>query len=134
MAHILIADDDAHLVELMATILAEDGHSISTSVSGAETLMKLGIKPEDAGVELPDLILLDIIMPQLDGYTLGTVIRNNPRTRVVPILVVSALQEMMRLFTATVQVDGFLAKPFTPEGLVGKVAEILEKHRAPVQA
>ena len=59
-----------------------------------------------------------------------TAIRNNPRTRSIPILVVSALHEMSRLFTATVQVDGFLAKPFTPEALIGNVAMIIDKRKA----
>jgi CheY-like chemotaxis protein len=130
MANILIADDDVGVVELMATILSKAGHQVSTSGTGLETLRHLGLQPDDAAVQLPDLIVLDIMMPKSDGYTVGTVIRNNPRTRTIPILVVTALREMSRLFSATVKVDGFLTKPFSPEDLVGNVAKILS-HRKP---
>ena len=126
----MVSDDDASVLKLMATILAKAGHKVSTCLSGLETLKKLGIQPEDPAVELPDLLVLDIMMPKSDGYTVGTVIRNNPRTRGIPILVVSALREMSRLFTATVQVDGFLTKPFAPEYLISNVAKILEKRKA----
>ena len=126
----MVSDDDASILKLMAAILTKAGHKVSTCSSGLETLKKLGIQPEDASVELPDLLVLDIMMPKSDGYTVGTVIRNNPRTRGIPILVVSALREMSRLFTATVQVDGFLTKPFAPEDLIGNVAKILAKRKA----
>lgn len=130
MAQIMVSDDDASVLKLMATILTKAGHKVVTCTSGLETLKKLGIQPDDPAQELPDLLVLDIMMPKSDGYTVGTVIRNNPRTRGIPILVVSALREMSRLFTATVQVDGFLTKPFAPEDLIGNVAKILDKRKA----
>ena len=132
MAHILISDDDAGILKLMATILSKAGHEVVTCSSGLETLKKLGVQPEDPSVELPDLLILDIMMPKSDGYTVGTVIRNHLRTRGLPILVVSALREMSRLFTATVQVDGFLSKPFSPEELIAEAAAIFEKHKGQV--
>jgi len=130
MAHILICDDDAAVLKMMAMVLSKAGHKVSTCATGGETLKKLGVQPEDTSSELPELIILDIMMPKSDGYTVGTILRNNIRTRRIPILVVSALREMSRLFTATVQVDGFLTKPFAPEDLVGNVAKILEKRKA----
>ncbi len=130
MAQIMVSDDDAGILALMATILTKAGHKVTTCASGLETIKKLGLQPDDASAELPDLLVLDIMMPKSDGYTVGTVIRNNPRTRGIPILVVSALREMSRLFTATVQVDGFLTKPFAPEDLIGNVAKILAKRKA----
>ena len=130
MAQVMVSDDDASVLALMATILTKVGHKVTTCSSGVETIKKLGLQPDDASAELPDLLVLDIMMPKSDGYTVGTVIRNNPRTRGIPILVVSALREMSRLFTATVQVDGFLTKPFAPEDLINSVAKILEKRRA----
>lgn len=126
MAHILILDDDADALKLMAKILTTAGHTVTACSSGDETVKKLGIAPDDADVEPPDLIVLDIMMPKLDGYVIGRLIRHNPRTRSVPILVVSALREMSRLFTATVHIDGFLNKPFEPKDLVASVARILK--------
>ncbi|MBI5240070.1 MAG: response regulator [Elusimicrobia bacterium] len=130
MAQIMVSDDDPSILKLMAAILSKAGHKVTTCASGLETIKKLGLQPDDPAVDLPDLLVLDIMMPKSDGYTVGTVIRNNPRTRNIPILVVSALREMSRLFTATVQVDGFLTKPFAPEDLIGSVAKILDKRRA----
>ena len=126
MAHILIADDDPSVLKLMATILTKAGHTVTASSSGFDTLKRLGIRPDDASVEPPDLIILDIMMPKCDGYTAGKLIRDHPRTRAIPILAVSALRELSRLFTTTVEVQGFLNKPFSPEELVACVAKILE--------
>ncbi|MDD5655884.1 MAG: response regulator, partial [Elusimicrobia bacterium] len=124
------SDDDFGVVDLMATILAKAGHRVSTSASGLETLQKLGLQPDDPAAKLPDLLVLDIMMPKSDGYTVGTVIRNNPRTRALPIVVVSALREMSRLFTATVQVEGFITKPFSPEDLISTIAKVLSDSKA----
>jgi CheY-like chemotaxis protein len=133
MAHILIADDDSTIVDLMAAILGRVGHRITKASSGLDTLRKLGLEPDDPTAELPDLILLDIMMPKSDGYTVGTVIRTRERTREIPIMVVSALREMSRLFDATVKVEGFLTKPFSPEDLLSTVAKILSA-KAPAKA
>jgi len=130
MAHILIVDDDPTLVELMTVMLKGAGHRISASGSGQEALKALGIEPPDSSVALPDLVMLDIMMPRSDGYTVGTLIRNNPRTRDLPILVVTALSEMSRLFRATVEVDGFLSKTAIPDSLLKTIAQILEKRKA----
>ncbi|MBI5242409.1 MAG: response regulator [Elusimicrobia bacterium] len=130
MAHILIADDEPSVLKLMAAILAKAGHTIATSSSGSEALKKLGIRPEDASIEPPDLVVLDIMMPKLDGYLVGQLIRNHPRTRAIPILAVSALRELSRLFTATVEVQGFLHKPFAPDELIGCVAKILDRSKS----
>jgi CheY-like chemotaxis protein len=130
MAEILVVDDDASVLKLMVAILTKAGHNVTTCALGLETLKKLGIHPNDASVDLPDLLVLDIMMPKADGYMVGTAIRNNPRTHGIPILMVSALHEMSRLFTATVQVEGFLTKPFDPQDLIINVTKILDKRRA----
>ena len=125
MAHILIVDDDPAILDLMAEILKNSGHRISTSRTGLETLHTLGLEPENTATELPDLILLDVMMPQSDGYTVATVIRNREQTRKIPIVLVSALEKMSPLFEATVKIQGFLTKPFTPQQLLTVVAKTL---------
>lgn len=127
MANILIADDDPILVELMRSLLSAAGHKIEACGSGLEALKRLGIQPEDASAALPDLLILDLMMPKSDGYTVGTVIRNHARTRSLPILVASSLNEPSRLFTATVEVDGFLNKGSLAESLVPTVGKILQQ-------
>jgi len=130
MAEVLVVDDDADVRKLMAAVLKQGGYKVSTCVSGQDALKRLGIQPNDPSVELPDLLVLDIMMLKSDGYTVGTLIRNNPRTHGIPILVVTALNKLSRAFTARVQVDGFLTKPFTPEALIGNVAMILDNRKA----
>jgi CheY-like chemotaxis protein len=125
MPHILVVDDDSTLLKLTVTVLAKEGHTVTACSTGEDALRMLGLRPSDPEREPPDLVLLDIMMPKLDGYSLGRAIRESPRTRRVPILIISALAEMSRLFTATVQVEGFLRKPFAPEELIAEVARLL---------
>jgi CheY-like chemotaxis protein len=129
MADILVVDDDADGRKVMTAVLNKAGHKVVACASGVEALKELGVRPHDASVELPDLLVLDIMMPKADGYEVGTAIRNNLRTRAIPILMVSALSQMGRLFTATVQVEDFLTKPFDPETLIGSVKRILDKRK-----
>jgi CheY-like chemotaxis protein len=129
MAEVLVVDDDEAVRRMMAAILKNAGHKTTMAASGLEALKLLGVEPKDASVRLPDVLVLDIMMPKIDGYAVATLLRNNPRTRAIPILVVSALHEMSRLFKATVRLDGFLTKPFRPEALISDVAKILEMHQ-----
>lgn len=129
MAHILVIDDDPGILTLLATILAKEGHTVAACSSGSDALKKLGVRPAAADSEPPDLVILDIMMPKVDGYSIGKTLRDNPRTRHIPILAVSALRELSRLFTATVQIDGFLHKPFSPEELIVLVRTILHPSR-----
>jgi CheY-like chemotaxis protein len=130
MPYVLVADDDTHILKLMAVVLAKAGHTIAACSSGGEVLKTLGLRPGDGPIELPNLVVLDIVMPQIDGYAIASLIRITPRTRDIPILMVSALHEMSRLFTIKTHVDGFLTKPFAPEDLIGSVAKILDKNKA----
>jgi CheY-like chemotaxis protein len=129
MAHILIIDDDPTVLKLIATILAKAGHTITSCSSGSAALKTLGVISSESEPEPPDLIILDIMMPKMDGYSIGRAIRNAPRTRDIPLIIVSALQEMSRLFTATVEVQGFIHKPFSPEELIAEVGRVLESSK-----
>ena len=115
---ILVVDDEERIRSLLKAYLTQEGFRVVTAANGREALSV-------AGRERPDLIILDIMMPRLDGYMVGKLTKDHPRTRGIPILVISALREVSRLFTATVQVDGFLNKPFAPEELLAFVAKIL---------
>jgi CheY-like chemotaxis protein len=127
MAEILVVDDNADILALMADILNNAGHKATVCASGPEAIRLLGIEPDDASLKLPDLLVTDIMMPGTDGYTVSAAVRNNPRTRSIPILVVSALHGLSR---PVMDNDGFLAKPFTPEDLIGRVAKILNRRKA----
>ena len=117
MASLLIVDDDPSLVLLMRTILEKSGHTITEAGNGQEALVKLGVSPENPSAALPDLILLDVMMPIIDGVGVAAALRAHPRAANIPILIVTAKGDMRSLFEAMPQVAGFFQKPFTPNAL-----------------
>ncbi|PIR17792.1 MAG: hypothetical protein COV48_08275 [Elusimicrobia bacterium CG11_big_fil_rev_8_21_14_0_20_64_6] len=117
MSRLLIVDDEPSLVLLMRTVLEKSGHTVNDACNGQDALVKLGVEPEDPSVPLPDLILLDVMMPILDGFGVAAALREHPRAGRVPILIVTAKGDMRPLFEAMPQVSGFFQKPFTPAGL-----------------
>ncbi|PIR19124.1 MAG: hypothetical protein COV48_03705 [Elusimicrobia bacterium CG11_big_fil_rev_8_21_14_0_20_64_6] len=117
MAKILIVDDESTLVLLMRTVLERSGHTIEDAANGQEALAKLGVEPENPAAPLPDLILLDVMMPIVDGLTVASTLRDHPRAGNIPILVITAKGDMRTLFEAMPQVAGFFQKPFDPKSL-----------------
>ncbi len=122
MAKLLIVDDEPSLVLLMSTVLEKVGHTATSACNGQEALVKLGVSPEDPSAALPDLILLDVMMPILDGFGVAAALKDHPRAGKIPILIVTAKGDMRPLFEAMPQVAGFFQKPFTPAGLREAVA------------
>lgn len=131
MAHLLIVDDEPSLVLLMRTVLEKVGHTVSEATNGQEALLRLGVSPENPAAALPDLILLDVMMPILDGFGVAAALRGHPRAGNIPILIVTAKGDMRPLFEAMPQVAGFFQKPFTPTGLREAVARAVTPKPAP---
>lgn len=102
---ILIADDLQQNRELLEAYLIDDGHEILMAADGRETL--------DVAVHRqPDLILLDIMMPKLSGYEVCQRLRQDERTKDIPVLVITALKEMGDIEKAVAAgADDFLTKP-----------------------
>jgi CheY-like chemotaxis protein len=117
MARLLVVDDEPTLVLLMRTVLEKAGHTVDEAGNGQEALEKLGVDPDDETKPLPDLVLLDVMMPVLDGTAVAAAMRDHPRARKVPILVVTAKGDLRALFEAMPQVAGFFQKPFDPASL-----------------
>ena len=117
MATLLIVDDEPTLVLLMRTVLERDGHIVDSAANGQEALVKLGVAPQNDTAALPDLILLDVMMPVLDGLGVAAAMKGHPRAGLIPILIVTAKGDMRPLFEAMPQVAGFFQKPFTPASL-----------------
>ena len=126
MPKLLIVDDEPTLVLLMRTILEKTGHTISEAGNGQEALAALGVSPDDPSAMLPDLVLLDVMMPILDGIAVAAAMRDHPRVSKVPILVVTAKGDLRPLFEAMPQVAGFFQKPFTPTSLRESVQRALQ--------
>jgi len=118
---ILVVDDEPMIVRLMEFILARQGHEMLIAVNGEEALQKIR-------AHQPDLVLLDIMMPRIDGYEVAQQLRANPETASLPIIMLSAkAQEEDIRRGAEVGVDAYVTKPFSPEHLVRVVTEHLQR-------
>jgi len=119
MKKILIADDRSEVVELVKVTLEGEGYQTIDASDGREALEK--IKREK-----PDLILLDIIMPRMDGFEVLSKVKKDPKTKDIPIIMLTAKgqksdQEKGEELGAT----GYIIKPFSPSALLKRIEEIL---------
>ncbi len=115
---ILIVDDDRVFITLIQAVLKEQGHQIFSANSGLEALPILeSLKP--------DLVILDVLMPNLTGYELVQKIKSCNGLRKTRFLIMSANKNMRQYFRAW-ETDGFIAKPFEPANFLKEVEEILE--------
>lgn len=110
---------------LMRFVLEKAGHEVAEAANGQEALALLGVDPPDSAKPLPDLILLDVMMPIMDGYTTAIALKNSPRTTNLPILVVTAKSDMRQLFESLPTVKAFFSKPFDPKTLREAVTQAL---------
>jgi CheY-like chemotaxis protein len=119
MATVLIVDDDAAIVEMLAEVIADCGHTAMPAYEGITALAL-------ARSQQPALILTDVMMPGMDGYELLHAVRADPALSEVPIFLMSASFAKRRPMP-DVDADGYLAKPFD----LVEVEDLLE--RLPVQ-
>jgi CheY-like chemotaxis protein len=114
---ILIADDNAHMVELLATILPDWGYRVTSARDGLEALQSLEIS-------LPDLILMDIEMPGLGGSEVCRRLKAHPERRDIPVMLISGRSDVA-VQAKIAGADGFLSKPFSLGDLQRQVGLLL---------
>jgi len=120
MAKILIAEDSATAAAVIRKTLAPLGHTILVAVDGADAERQIQ-------TEHPDLVILDIIMPKVNGFQLCRSIRSNPKLKNLPIFVVSSMdRESDRYWGMKQGADEYMTKPVDPEELMSKVRRYLE--------
>jgi CheY-like chemotaxis protein len=123
---ILIVDDERDIATLMQFVLEREGHSVTSANNGLEALARLGVEPLKADIELPDLVLMDVMMPVLDGIDACKRIAAAPHARRVPIVVMTGKARETRAALAAVpNVVGLVEKPFEPSQLREAVARAL---------
>jgi CheY-like chemotaxis protein len=129
VAHILVVDDEHDVVTLIKFLLEKDGHRVSTAYNGAEALAALGVEPQDQAAPLPDLVIIDVMMPVLDGYSTCARLAQEARTRALPLLVLTAKGDTKDLFQQAPNVAAQLDKPFDPKALRDLIAHMLPPAR-----
>ena len=118
-ARILIVDDDRHNRLLLEVMLAPDGYSIVSAPTGEEALVMVAQQP-------PDLILLDVMMPGMDGYQVVARIKSNPSTKHIPVIMLSALDDRnSRMHGLSAGAEDFLTKPVNRVELCTRVRALL---------
>ncbi|MCS7232612.1 MAG: response regulator [Synergistetes bacterium] len=116
---ILVVDDSTIILKIIESTLTNAGFHVITSDNGKQALLK-------AKTEKPDLILTDIMMPEMDGLTLCEEIRKDPYTQRIPIIIVSAKGQKKDVLEALKRgANGYIVKPFSSKDLILRVKNIL---------
>lgn len=123
-ANILIVEDDLDLVALLSSVLTQSGYTTRAAVTGTEALKCARRTP-------PDLVLLDLILPELNGFDVCTALRLDPATATIPIIMMTGVPgEIPRLAGIETGADAYLNKPFSIDGLVALVHDLLHGTRS----
>ncbi len=117
---ILIVDDERDIVIILKLALEKDGYEVSEAYDGLEALEKVAANK-------PDIILLDIMMPRMDGHSVNIKLKENPVTSGIPVIVITGRGQLKELIQARQEmpIAAYLEKPFTVSMLLVKIKEAL---------
>jgi two-component system phosphate regulon response regulator PhoB len=123
MARILVVDDEPSIVRLVTTTLRGRGHTVHEAHDGQEAL-------DQTRLLEPDLIVLDIMMPVMDGREVRRRLLADPKTRAIPVIHLSAVGDFDEQLHAMDEVEGgftdYFTKPFAPRELADRVDQVLD--------
>jgi CheY-like chemotaxis protein len=118
---ILVVDDDANIRELLLQEFTEAGYQVQLASNGREALSAVRR-------ERPDLVVLDVMMPEMNGFDVAAVLKNDPQTMEIPIVIVSIVQDRDRGFR--LGVDRYLTKPIDTDLLFREVGTLIEQKKS----
>jgi DNA-binding response OmpR family regulator len=121
MNRIVIIEDDRDIAELVGRYLEKAGFAVEKFASGREGLAALSVRP-------PDLLVLDLMLPHVNGVDICRSVRANPGTALIPIIMLTArAEESERIAGLEIGADDYIAKPFSPNELVARVRALLRR-------
>lgn len=121
---ILVVEDEPLVAQMLADYLATLSVEVLHASNGVEAL-------ELAWEREPDLILLDVMMPKLDGFEVAGILKQNPKTRHIPVIFLTALTKVEdKVRGLELGADDYITKPFQPEELLARVTSVLRRVRA----
>lgn len=129
MVKIVVVEDDTVLAETVADNLTQEGYKVTTVEDGETAYQRIKDK-------LPDLIILDVMLPKLDGLSLCRMIRNNPNTAHIPIIMLTARSgEVDKIVGLESGADDYVVKPFGLGELLARIRAVMRRapNRVPIQ-
>lgn len=118
MASVLVVDDEFGITEVLDALLTDSGHQVHRAINGRQGL-------DVVQQHIPDIILLDMMMPLLDGPGMLRALRNDPRTQKVPVVLMSGLpREKVEEMTTGLEFQKLLHKPFRADEVLDTIAAI----------
>ncbi len=124
---ILVVDDSPFIHELVKDVLVREGYEVERAMNGHEAMVSIGQNP-------PDLVLLDIIMPEMSGYQVCRLIRSDDRLKDLPVVMMTAKDTQKdRFWGLEVGADSYVTKPIEEKNLIETVSNLLKEARAPAK-
>ena len=121
MTRILVVEDDPDIAQLVAHYLEKSGFAVDRLANGRDALVSIA-------AHAPDVLVLDLMLPQVDGLEICRVVRGNEATAGIPIIMLTArAEESDRIVGLEIGADDYLAKPFSPNELVARVRALVRR-------
>jgi phosphate regulon transcriptional regulator PhoB len=125
-SRVLVVEDEADIRDLLAFHLERDGYQVTRATTGPEALRQLRAAP-------PDLVILDLMLPELDGLEVCRRLRADPATATLPVIMLTAKgDEVDRVVGLELGADDYVVKPFSPKEMLARVRAVLRRARAPL--
>jgi two-component system alkaline phosphatase synthesis response regulator PhoP len=116
---VLVVDDEVYILHILDFILGAENYDVVTATNGEQALQKV----RD---EKPDLVVLDIMMPKLDGYETCRLMKADPKTKAIPVILLTAKgREVDQKLGKEVGASDYITKPFSPSKLIERVQAVL---------
>jgi DNA-binding response OmpR family regulator len=120
---VLVVDDEVNITQILEFSIGAEGFEVITAQNGEEAV-------EKARREQPDLIILDVMMPKIDGYEACRILKANPLTKNIPVVLLTAKgRDIDKRLGMEVGATDYIVKPFSPNRLIERINQLLSCHK-----